>query len=179
MFHLLRRQVLRPYRKPLVVLTPKSLLRHPACVARVEELERGRFQRVLPDGEPPPAPDAVRRVFLCSGKLYYELVDERRRRADAGTAIVRLEQLYPWRDDELARALAAWPKAAELLWVQDEPHNMGAWFFVEPRLRRLFPKLGLRAVTRPESASPATGSSKAHAIVQRALMEEAFGARAP
>jgi 2-oxoglutarate dehydrogenase E1 component len=183
MFHLLRRQVLRRWRKPLVVLTPKSLLRHPAAVSPLSDLTEGRFQRILGDdlfsphhgtSATMPASD-VRRVMLCSGKIFYELSDERRKRGDRTTAILRLEQIYPWRDEFLTAALAQFPRASEIVWVQDEPANMGAWFFVEPRLRRLVGASSLRAVTRAESASPATGSSKAHGIEQRNLFAEAFG----
>jgi 2-oxoglutarate dehydrogenase E1 component len=170
-FHLLRRQVHRKWRKPLIVLSPKSLLRLPAASSRVEELMAGRFHRVLDDAE---APAAVERVFLCSGKVAFDLLDERRRRGDARTAIVRVEQLYPWKEEVLARVLAGYPKATEVVWVQEEPSNMGAWFFVEPRVRRLLGGRSFRAVARVESASPATGSHKAHNLEQRALLDEAF-----
>jgi 2-oxoglutarate dehydrogenase E1 component len=172
-FHLLRRQVVRRYRKPLVVMAPKSLLRLPAASSSLDELTSGTFRRVLPDPAAPPA-SGVARVMLCSGKVYYDLAEERARRGDARTAIVRLEQLYPWRAEQVREAVAAYPAARELVWVQDEPHNMGAWLFVAPRLRALFPALSLREVTRPESASPATGSHKAHVIEQERLMKEAF-----
>jgi 2-oxoglutarate dehydrogenase E1 component len=172
-FHVLRRQVHRKYRKPLIVLTPKSLLRLPAAASAVEELTAGGFQRVLGDASSPPA-EGVERVFLCSGKVVYDLLEERRKRGDARTAILRLEQLYPWRDEEVARALAPYTAARELVWVQEEPHNMGAHFFVEPRLRRLLGGRSFRAVARVESASPATGSAKAHQLEQRALLDEAF-----
>ncbi len=173
-FHLLRRQVLRRIRKPLVVMAPKSLLRLPAATSAVDEFTHGAFQRVLPDPMPPTAGQATR-VMLCSGKVFYHLTDERARREDAHTAILRLEQLYPWREDAIREAIGAYPAAAELVWVQDEPHNMGPWQFVEPRLRRMFPEHSLRAVTREESASPATGSHKAHAIEEQRLLEAAFG----
>jgi 2-oxoglutarate dehydrogenase E1 component len=172
-FHLLRRQVHRKWRKPLVVLTPKSLLRLPAATSSVDELVHGRFQRVLGDaGGPTPA--GVERVLMCSGKVAYDLIEERKRRADTRTAIVRLEQLYPWRDEDVARALAPYAGAKELVWVQEEPFNMGAHFFVEPRLRRLLAGWSFRAVARVESASPATGSAKAHMLEQRTLLDEAF-----
>jgi len=172
-FHVLRRQVHRKYRKPLIVLTPKSLLRLPAATSSVEELVTGRFQRVLGDGAGP-APDTVERVCLCTGKVAYDLLDERRKRGDTRTAVLRLEQLYPWRDDDLTRALAPYTAIREVVWVQEEPFNMGAYFFVEPRLRRLLGAKSFRAVARVESASPATGSAKAHQLEQRALLDEAF-----
>jgi len=172
MFHLLRRQVIRTWRKPLICFTPKSLLRHPRAVTPIDELGRGRFYPVLTDPSPPPAAD-VDRVFLCSGKVYYDLVEERERREDAHTAIVRIEQFYPWRPEAVGSALEPFPWAREFVWVQDEPLNMGAWGFLQPRLQELFDGR-VRVVGREESASPATGSSKAHALEHAMLMEEAF-----
>jgi 2-oxoglutarate dehydrogenase E1 component len=173
-FHMLRRQVRRKLRKPLVVMAPKSLLRLPAATSTLDELTGGRFHRVLDDpGAPEPA--KVARVMLCSGKVYYDLADERARREDGRTAIVRLEQLYPWRTEEIVHAVNRYDRAEELVWVQDEPRNMGSWQFVEPRLISMFPDHRMRAVTREESASPATGSHKAHAIEQQRLLELAFG----
>jgi len=173
-FHLMRRQVLRRIRKPLVVMAPKSLLRLPAATSSLDEFANGTFERVAPDPTPPPV-EKVTRVMLCSGKVYYHLADERGRREDAHTAILRLEQLYPWREDAIRAAVDAYPAAKELVWVQDEPKNMGPWQFVEPRLAQLFSDHSLRATTREESASPATGSHKAHAIEQEWLLEAAFG----
>jgi 2-oxoglutarate dehydrogenase E1 component len=170
-FHVLRRQVVRKWRKPLIVLTPKSLLRHPEATSSLDELTRGRFQRVIPDAT---APATTTRALLCSGKVYYDLVEERKKRNDQTTAILRIEQLYPWRDDDVQKALAAYPKLAELVWVQEEPSNGGAFSFIEPRLRRVAGTRKLRLVSRAESASPATGSHKAHVIEQRALVEQAF-----
>ncbi|MBI4512012.1 MAG: 2-oxoglutarate dehydrogenase E1 component [Deltaproteobacteria bacterium] len=177
MFHLLRRQVLRKWRKPLVVLTPKSLLRHPSAMSHVHEMAHGRFQRVLVEEESALGfpRDQVRRVFLCSGKVCYELAEERKKRGDKKSAIVRLEQLYPWNDEIVANALASYPKHVEIVWVQEEPANLGAFHFVERQLRRLIEKRSFRMVSRLESASPATGSSKAHAIEQRKLLDEAMG----
>jgi 2-oxoglutarate dehydrogenase E1 component len=173
MFHLLRRQVLRKIRKPLVAITPKSLLRLPAAQSPIEEFASGKFHRVLGDPAAPPAA-GVKRVFLCTGKVAYDLIDERKKRGDQTAAVVRIEQLYPWREDEVAAALGAYPNAREVVWVQDEPANMGAAFFVEPRLRTLVGKRSLRLVSRAESASPATGSHKAHQIEQKKLLDEAF-----
>jgi len=172
MFHLLRRQVVRPWRKPLVVLTPKSLLRHPAAVSSLADLERGRFRRVLGDPQPPEA-SRVDRVFVCTGKIYYDLIEERRRRGDARTAIVRVEQLYPWRAEELRLAVSPFHGAREFVWVQDEPSNMGAWNFLAPRLARIFGE-SVRLVSRDESASPATGSHGAHELEHARLMAESF-----
>ena len=171
-FHVLRRQVVRKWRKPLVVLTPKSLLRLPAATSKIEDFTTGTFQRILGD----PSVPAATRLVLCSGKIYYELVAERQKRGDEKTAIARLEQLYPWRPEEVTRLLATYPKLDEVIWVQDEPANMGAYYFVELRLLPLVGKKKFRAVTRAESASPATGSHRAHGIEQRDLLDRTFGA---
>jgi 2-oxoglutarate dehydrogenase E1 component len=172
-FHLLRRQVYRKLRKPLIVMTPKSLLRLPAARSPLEELVEGRFQRILHDPRPP-APDQVRRVVLCTGKIYYELDEERKRRGDRVTAIVRLEQLYPLSPRDLARALDVYDHADEVVWVQEEPANMGAKSFIFVRLLELAGHRAVRAVTRAESASPATGSHKAHVIEQADIVNRAF-----
>jgi len=174
-FHILRRQVLRPLRKPLVVLTPKSLLRLPAATSPIDELTRGRFHRFLVDPDPPPA-DQVDRVLLCSGRIYYDLVEERRVRKDTRTAIVRIEQFYPWWPDELSACVESYKNARRFVWVQDEPANMGARWFIFPRLCEIWGHQPVFAVSRAESASPATGSTKAHAIEQRQLLDRAFAA---
>ncbi len=170
MFHMLRRQVKRPWRKPLVVMTPKSLLRLPAATSTLDELTAGTFQRVLADRQVEPA--AVRRLLLCSGKIYYDLVEERRRRADPATAIVRLEQLYPFRGEHLLAAIAG-HHPVDVAWVQDEPANMGAGSFIVPRLERALAR-AVRMVGRDESASPATGSHKAHVMEQERIFRAAF-----
>jgi 2-oxoglutarate dehydrogenase E1 component len=178
MFHLLRGQVLRTQRKPLVVMTPKSLLRLPAATSSLDELAIGRFHRVLGDDVADPA--AVTRVIMCTGKIYYELAEERARRGDSHVAIVRIEKLYPWWPALVAESIAKYPRLAELYWVQDEPANMGAAPFIAPRLAALCKDRGglvLEVVTRPESASPATGSHKAHVIEEQQLMVEAFAPR--
>ncbi len=171
MFHLLRRQLVRPWRKPLVILTPKSLLRLPEATSTVAELASGRFQRVLSDPNSPKSPS---RLFLCSGRIYYDLVAERATRGDTETAIGRIEQFYPWQPSFIEDLLARLPAVTEVVWVQDEPENMGAALWIEPRLRRCIGKRNLRVVSRPESASPATGSAKAHAAEQRDLLHRAF-----
>jgi 2-oxoglutarate dehydrogenase E1 component len=172
MFHVLRRQVLRPIRKPMVVLTPKSLLRLPAASSKLEEFTEGRFLRFIPDAEV--AADKVDRVILCSGRIYYDLVDERKARKDEGVAIVRIEQFYPWWPDELRAALADYKGVRSIVWVQDEPANMGARQFILPRLADVFGYQNVSAVSRVESASPATGSHKAHLIEQRQIHDAAF-----
>ena len=171
MFHLLRRQVKRPWRKPLVVMTPKSLLRLPAATSTLAELATGEFQRVL--GDPQIAPSAARRVLFTSGKLYYELAEERKRRGDTVTAIVRLEQLYPLRPEHVLAAVAGLAPDADVAWVQDEPGNMGACSFITPRLEKVLGR-PVRTVHRDDSASPATGSHKAHALELARIFGAAF-----
>ncbi len=170
-FHLLRRQALRNWRKPLVVFTPKSMLRHPGSSSPIEALTHGRFQTVLPDSE---GPASARRILVASGKILHELRAERTRRQDAATAILGLEQIYPFPKTPLSRAIAAYPDAREVVWVQEEPKNMGAHFYVVPRLRTIFPHPGVMSVKRRASASPATGSGKAHQLEQAAIVSLAF-----
>jgi 2-oxoglutarate dehydrogenase E1 component len=175
-FHALRNQVLSPFRKPMVVMSPKSLLRNPAAVSPLEELVQGRFRPVLPDaGVADPA--AVRRVLLCSGKVYYDLAEGRAARKKGDVAIVRLEQLYPLHVTELQAALAPYPAAAEVLWVQEEPRNMGAWPHIRDALGAAVPSFDARTsvLSRPPSPSPASGSATRHKLVQQALVEEALG----
>jgi 2-oxoglutarate dehydrogenase E1 component len=170
-FHLLRRQALTPWRTPLIVFTPKSLLRHASSSSAIENLATPRFSRVLGDV----AVTGARRVLVCSGKIGHELRLERARRHDTQTAIVSVEQFAPFPSPELAVEFERHPDATDFVWVQEEPANMGARAFVVPRLRRLLGNRPLRSVRRSASASPATGSSKAHDIEQRALMAMAFG----
>jgi 2-oxoglutarate dehydrogenase E1 component len=171
-FHLLRRQALRQWRKPLVVFTPKSMLRHPDAASPLADFSRPRFLNVLPDDEVGNA----ERVLLCTGKIGHELRLERKRRKDARTAILFLEQLYPFPERELATALQAHPQAREIVWVQEEPANQGALFYVLPRLRRIARPVPVRSVKRSASASPATGSPKAHELEQKTLLTLAFTA---
>ncbi|HTF60283.1 MAG TPA: multifunctional oxoglutarate decarboxylase/oxoglutarate dehydrogenase thiamine pyrophosphate-binding subunit/dihydrolipoyllysine-residue succinyltransferase subunit, partial [Actinomycetes bacterium] len=171
-FHLLRRQALRANRKPLVVMTPKSLLRLPAARSTAEQLTAGQFSEVLPDPARP-SPDQVRRVMLCSGKVYYELA---KRRADGDldqVALIRVEQLYPFPAAALRAQLDAYPDAERVLWVQEEPENMGAWRYVRLKADE---ELGVRLepVTRDEGAAPAAGSPTLHAQEQQELLDRAF-----
>ncbi len=170
-FHLLRRQALRAWRKPLVVFTPKSMLRHAGSSSPIEALSEGRFQTVLPD---PDAPVSVRRILVGTGKILHDLRTERTRLQDTTTAILGLEQLYPFPKTPLTRAIAAYPDAREVVWVQEEPKNMGAHFYVMPRLRAVVPHPGVVSVKRRASASPATGSGKAHQLEQQTLVSLAF-----
>jgi 2-oxoglutarate dehydrogenase E1 component len=173
-FHLLRRQVIRPLRKPLIVLTPKSLLRHRQSVSSLEQLAAGRFHRVL--AEPNQRGPSVSRILLCTGKIYFELVERRDALKRHDVAIMRLEQLYPWPREELRSVLAAYSDGTRVVWVQEEPANQGAWPFVERRFcGGLFDRLPLSGVARPESASPATGSYASHQLEQSELLDAAFG----
>ena len=171
-FHMLRRQIRRPWRKPLIVFTPKSMLRHPDASSPIEALSAPRFLPLVPDTE---IQDA-KRILIASGKVGHELRAERRRRNDTETAILFLDQFYPLPRAEITEAIAAHPNAREILWVQEEPRNMGGFFYVMPRLERLAKDLGLRvrSVKRSSSASPATGSAKAHEMEQRTLISLAF-----
>ena len=171
-FHLLRRQLLRPLRKPLVVMTPKSLLRHPKCVSPVGDLASGRWQRIL--GDSWAEPTSVNRVLLCSGKVYYEL-DARRQELNArNIAILRVEQLYPLTSEHLAEALAPFPTNAPVIWVQEEPANMGAWTHMRMHFSEVLSRsTPLRCISRPASASPATGSSNSHKIEQDLILTAA------
>jgi len=170
-FHLLRRQMRREVRKPLVVLTPKGMLRARAATSPTRAFEEGHFAEVLPDAD---APSGTRRVLLCSGKIVHTLRAERDRRG-APAAVVAVEQLYPWPEEQILSAIAAHPRAEEVVWVQDEPENMGAWTFAHLRLHRLLREdYTLRHAARVESPSPATGSQTIHELEERALLDEAF-----
>ncbi len=171
-FHTLRRQARRPWRKPLIVFTPKSMLRHPEASSNLHDLTQPHFLPVVPDRE---ITDA-KHVLIASGKVGHELKAERRKRKDTSTAILFLDQLYPLPRPEIAAALDAHPHAREVIWVQEEPRNMGAFFYVMPRLTQLVQERGLslRSVKRSSSASPATGSAKAHELEQKTLLSLAF-----
>ncbi len=172
-FHLLRRQALSPKKKPLVVFTPKSLLRHKLCVSSVADFTSGTFQPVIPDDGVTDA-GAVKRVLLCTGKLYYDLIQARADRKITDTAIVRLEQLYPLPIDEVRAALASYPDAEDFAWVQEEPANQGAWTFIALNLLEHLEGVRLRRISRPSAAAPAVGSTKMHDAEQAALIEAAL-----
>jgi 2-oxoglutarate dehydrogenase E1 component len=171
-FHLLRRQAMRSWRKPLVVFTPKSMLRHPDAASTLADFALPRFQNVLPDNDV----KDPRRLLLCSGKIGHNLRMEREKRKDFSVGIVFLEQLYPWPEEELQAALDQHPNAQEIVWVQEEPANMGALFYAMPQLKRMVGDRVLLSVKRSASASPATGSAKAHELEERTLIDLAFGA---
>jgi 2-oxoglutarate dehydrogenase E1 component len=173
LFHLLRRQALRNWRKPLVVLTPKSLLRHPKVISPIEDFSTGKFQRILPDNLDA---KSVKRILLCTGKVFYELLAYREEQKRNDVAILRLEQLYPLRDSLLEKMLQPYVEKAPALWVQEEPVNMGAWRFLHEKFgKHLFGRRSFAVVSRDESASPATGSSDAHKLEQARLIRRAFG----
>jgi 2-oxoglutarate dehydrogenase E1 component len=172
-FHVLRRQAVRRWQKPLVVLTPKSLLRHPRCVSALEECSRGRFQRVIPDQRA--GGERTSRVLLSSGKIYYELLEIRQQRRP-DVALLRLEQYYPLPHAQLQAALDAYPPGTPVYWVQEEPENMGAWYFLKLTLGdQLFDRFPLAGIARPVAASPATGSAASYRIEQQKLHLRAFG----
>jgi 2-oxoglutarate dehydrogenase E1 component len=169
-FHVLRRQIKRNFRKPLILMTPKSLLRLKACASPLAELAQGRFHEVLDDTEADPT--RTRRVVLCSGKVYYELIERRAQGRAGDVAIVRVEQFYPIPEEPLVQALKRYRKARDWVWVQEESQNNGGWSFMEPRLRALGHPVVY--VGRDASASPATGSSQVHKREQKELVEVAL-----
>ena len=169
-FQLLRRQALRHWRKPLIVFTPKSMLRHPDASSPLEDFLRPRFEWVVPDREV----TSAQRILICSGKIGHELRNERKQRGDSETAILFLDQLYPFPKKELRAEIARHPNAREIVWVQEEPANMGALSYALPRIQDYIPDIPVRSVKRSASASPATGSAKAHELEQKTLLTLAF-----
>ena len=170
-FHVLRRQVHRDLAKPLVVMTPKSLLRTPAARSRTEEFTGGSFKEVLRD---PAGPDKAEKVVLCQGKFYYDLLAGREAKDVEGVALVRLEQPYPFPAETLQAELSRF-EGAKFVWAQEEPENMGSWRHVEHRCRTEL-GLDLQGISRPESASPATGSLRVHRSEQEELVERVLSA---
>ncbi|MBS1984943.1 MAG: 2-oxoglutarate dehydrogenase E1 component [Bdellovibrionales bacterium] len=184
LFHALRRQVKRAFRKPMVVMTPKSLLRHPAAVSDLVDLSKGSFLPVLDDPSvaAQTQPEKIDKVLLCSGKIYYELEEERQKLKLENVAILRLEQLYPWPEEMLAQALARYSKAKKLVWVQEEPRNMGAWSYVFGQwaggLDYFQEKAGGRSLLycgREVAAAPANGAHKLHSSKQKKIIQSALG----
>ncbi len=171
-FHLLRRQVVRPWRKPLVVMTPKSLLRLPEATSTIEDMSEGAFLRIIDDDAVDPA--NVRKVLMCSGKVYYEIARARQQAGRDDVAIVRLEQLYPLDDALVTGVLERYPAAAGVTWVQEEPANMGAWTFLRVRWGERLAGRAFECVARPASATPATGSASSHKIEQAELLRRAL-----
>ena len=167
-FHILRRQIHRKFRKPLVIMTPKSLLRHPKCVSSIKELADGAFKEIIND-EGIKSSD-VNRIAFCSGKIYYDLLEYREKEKIINVALVRLEQLYPFPVNQINEIIKMYPKAKEIIWVQEEPENMGAWSYI----LRVWKGTKWSLISRPESASPATGSHVQHEKEQREIIEKVF-----
>ncbi|MDO8441588.1 MAG: 2-oxoglutarate dehydrogenase E1 component, partial [Polaromonas sp.] len=174
-FHVLRRQMVRNLRKPLVIMTPKSLLRNKDATSPLSEFTKGSFQTVIPDSGALKA-DKVKRVIACSGKVYYDLAKKREEKGADDVAILRIEQLYPFPHKAFAAELKKYPNATDIVWCQDEPQNQGAWFFVQHYIHENMAegqKLGYSG--RAASASPAVGYSHLHQEQQKALVDGAFG----
>ena len=169
-FHLLRRQLLQPFRKPLIVFTPKSLLRHKLCVSLLDEFTEGWFREIISD---PDSPEKVSTVLFCAGKIYYELLERKTRDARDDVALVRIEQLYPLRTDLIREAMVLFRGRAGFRWVQEEPRNMGAWGFIRPHLAEI---LGTEPayIGRPGAAAPAAGSHREHKVEQERVIAAAF-----
>ena len=175
-FHLLRRQQVRMFRKPLVIMTPKSLLRNKDATSPLSEFTRGEFRTVIPEQNEAIDPSKVKRVIACSGKVYYDLVKRREEKKTADVAILRVEQLYPFPHKAFATEMKKYAGATEIVWCQDEPQNQGAWFFVQHYIHENMAegqKLGYAG--RPASASPAVGYAHLHQEQQKALLDQAYG----
>jgi 2-oxoglutarate dehydrogenase E1 component len=165
-FHLLRRQVHNQFLKPLVVMSPKSLFRHPRVISPVSDLVNGHFQEIIDDASVDPK--KVRRVVLCSGKVYYDILEKKEAAGITDIALVRFEQLYPLPQTQLAALRKRYAHVKDWVWAQEEPGNQGAWFYI----LRLLHDWNLRVISRPDAASPATGSLKRHEKMQAALVSD-------
>ncbi|KAE9530335.1 2-oxoglutarate dehydrogenase E1 component [Testudinibacter aquarius] len=173
-YHMLRRQMIRPMRRPLIALTPKSLLRHPLAISEMSELLEGTFQPVLPEFDDLD-PQQVQRVVLCSGKVYYDLLEKRRANQQTDVALIRIEQLYPYPSDDMQTVLQPYQHVKDFIWCQEEPLNQGAWYCSQHNFRTSLPAgASLNYVGRPASASPATGFASLHNAQQKALVDEAL-----
>jgi 2-oxoglutarate dehydrogenase E1 component len=171
-FHVLRRQVRRNFRRPLILMSPKSLLRHPQVVSPIDELVTGGFHEVLDDPQPPNSP---RRLVLCSGKVFYDLLLRRERDGIDDVALVRVEQFYPCPEARIRAVASKYAGVREVVWAQEEPQNRGGWAFVALRLGGLFPGHELRYAGREAAASPAPGSLRRHQAEQEQLVRDALG----
>jgi len=172
LFHLLRRQILMKAQKPLIVFTPKGLLRYPVCVNDIADLSKGTFNEILDDPNPP---SKISRLAVCSGRIYYDLIAEREKRKCNNLAIIRIEQLYPLHIERLKEVMGKYTNINEVLWVQEEPSNMGAWVFIRPKLQRLIPKdADFKYIGRARSASPAVGSFALHKREHAAILDAVF-----
>jgi 2-oxoglutarate dehydrogenase E1 component len=175
-FHVLRRQMVRQFRKPLVIMTPKSLLRNKDATSTLVDFTKGDFRTVIPELNDTIDAAKVKRVIACSGKVYYDLVKKREEKKAMDVAILRVEQLYPFPHKAFAAELKKYPNASDIVWCQDEPQNQGAWFFVNHYIHENMldgQKLGYAG--RPASASPAVGYAHLHQEQQKALLDQAFG----
>ncbi len=173
-FHVLRRQMVRNLRKPLIILTPKSLLRNKDATSPLAEFTKGSFQTIIPESKPLKA-EKVKRLIACSGKVYYDLAKKREEKGDEDVAIIRVEQLYPFPHKAFAAEIKKYPNLVDVVWCQDEPQNQGAWFFVQHYIHENMQegqKLGYAG--RAASASPAVGYSHLHQEQQKALVDAAF-----
>jgi 2-oxoglutarate dehydrogenase E1 component len=175
-FHLLRRQVIRSWRKPLIVMWPKSMLRKPEVASALEQLAKGKFQRTIAD---PAEAERVDRLLLCTGKVYYDLEAAWQSKRDPGIRIARIEQLYPFPAEELRQLIVSMPNLREIYWVQEEPRNLGAWRYMSLRLQDLVSSaragaIRIAYVGRVETASPATGFYQAHVLEQKLIVDEAL-----
>jgi 2-oxoglutarate dehydrogenase E1 component len=168
LFHVLRRQLKREFRKPLIVFTPKSLLRHPKCVSVIEDFTKGGFKEVIDDS----SADAksIKKIVFCSGKLYYDLLEKKETDKRNDVALIRLEQLYPFPKNQIDAILKKYSSAKEIIWTQEEPENMGAYSY----LLRIWKGVNFKNISRHDSASPATGSHKMHDKEQKQLVERVF-----
>ena len=176
-FHLLRRQAIRPVRIPLVVLTPKSLLRHKLSSSSIDEFTTGTFRHVLDDIDPL-VPDEITRIVLCSGKVFYDLLETRRRREVRNVALIRIEQLYPFPEEELVDVIASFKKLSKIVWCQEEPKNQGAWYIIKHRLEEAIeqarPELEPDYAGRRRFAAPAGGNLARHKVRQAQLVHDAL-----
>ena len=170
-FHALRRQMKLNFRRPLIVMSPKSLLRHPSCISTIEGLMAGRFREILDD---PHAPKEAHRLILCTGKIYYDLKAQREADGVEDTALVRIEQLYPFHENAMDKIQGKYKNIDQVIWAQEEPQNRGAWAFMFPRLLERFPNTPVRYVGREASASPATGSLRIHKEEQEEIVRLAL-----
>jgi 2-oxoglutarate dehydrogenase E1 component len=179
-FHILRRQAHAAERRPLILMQPKGLLRLPEAASKLSDLTSGTFQAVIDDATVMQRRESVKRIVFCSGKIYYDLIDKRKRDGGEGVALVRVEELYPWPHDEIARIVDLYPAIEDVVWAQEEPKNMGAWTFVWPRLRvSTGNAIPIRYIGRPERASPAEGYAELHKAEQERIVSEVFSLPQP
>jgi len=169
-FHILRRQLKRNFRKPLIIFTPKSLLRNPRCISPIDHFTKGGFKEVLDDETADP--EKITKLVFCTGKIYYDLLAEKEKLKKETIALIRIEQLYPFPKKQLLTLKSKYKKASHFIWAQEEPANMGSWEFVK---KYMHPDINIKVIARPESGSPATGSSKFHVIRQQKILDKVFG----